>query len=174
MVDETDKKLQIFARDLQASVLAGAVGGSAAASSATQLARYAARHSAVIDLSLERHLRSNAQALWLYHGFLATQSVARSEMAAAASAGKIDRRVVGEHVVKLVDERGRLYLVVEIKGKGPVPSLIEVRGKDGLGCRVHLGNPIDGIVQQRLDPSNSDHKILSDLFRTYDTVIYLM
>lgn len=174
MPDFSDRQLEAFAAQVASRELAEAAGGSSFPVPASLLAQYAKRGDVMLDLRIEREMRENPTTRLIYSRFLTACSMASSERAAAASHGNIERRLVDGHLLRIVSERKRTYLIVELTNGARTPDFIEVRASDGRGCRVELGVPIDGIVQLRLDRNQKELHLLEKLFGLSDTEIYLI
>lgn len=141
----------------------------------SKVVAYARRTDCTADLALERSLRRNDGLRAVYRRALSGVARASSLRAAAAAEAQVARRAVGDYVLEIVREfEDMSWLVLRIpEGAAPV-TMIELRGSDGAGRRLDLGQPIDGVLQLPLDQGFAELAGIADLLSDPATEIHLL
>jgi|SRR6056297_838016 hypothetical protein len=141
---------------------------------ASQIVAYARRGDAIVDLKIERVLRSSAGARDLYSAALG-RVVRASSMSVAAAADRVTERQIGRWHLEIVEEADGLpWLVIRGPEAGDTISMMEIRRPDGTGRRLHLGTPIDKVFQVPLDPGFAEMAGLIEWLRDPSTEIHLI
>ena len=174
---EDDLHFQAFhalqaTRDVIDTVAAGA---NAAAIPASRIVAYARRADSTADLALERAFRSAPGLQLLYRRALSGVAQASSMQAAAASETQVTERMIGPHLLEILPEAdGLSWLVLRLADPAPAVTMLELRGPDGTGRRIALGEPIDGIIQVPLDEGFPELAGLAALIGDPGCELYLL
>ncbi len=130
------------------------------------------------DLAIERALRGNTNLRAAYARMITGNALAVSEVAMAASSDAFPGRLIRsaapalEHRLRVVEDRGRHFLVLELDPRaGPDESLrlSILDGETGERELVALPQPVEGAMQLRLAPDSP----LFALLRRADTLLTL-
>ena len=182
MTSEEEMHLQAFQALQAAREVAQVIeGGQPSAASgegvilASRVVTYARRADSTADLALERALRERPGLRLLYTRALSGMALAASPRAAAASEARVMQRRIGDHLLEIVPEAdGMAWLVLRLADGAPAVTMLELRGPDGTGKRLALGEPIDGVIQLPLDERFPELAGLTELIGDPGTEIYLL
>ena len=162
-------------QDLRAAARSGSDASHGRRIPASRIIAYARRANSMADLHLERAMRREPGLQALYRRALSSVACASSTRAAAASAARVTRRPVGDHIIEIVTEAdGMPWLVLRLAENSAPVTMMELRGPGGVGRRVELAEPIDGVVQLPLDPSFPELSGVAELIGDPLTEIYLL
>lgn len=111
------------------------------------------------------------KALALYRRCKQQNAVAYSLVARAASSGADQRRVVDGATIEIVFSDDVPFAVITLEDEDLQPTQLELLGTGGEMLRIDLYQPIDGIIQHRLDVS--DNAALAKLVSDPQTAFFL-
>lgn len=141
---------------------------------ASRIVAYAQRKDAILDLEVERALRSHAGARALHAGSLGRVAVA-SSLSVAAAADQVTERHIGDWHLEILQEADNApWLVIRGPEGAAGITMMELRLPDGTGRRLDIGAPIDGVFQLPLDPRFAEMVGLIEWLRDPATEIHLI
>ena len=146
--------------------------------SAQRLFNYAERGAdQPLDFDVERILRSNPKVRALYFQLKARQSIAYSELAAAASTDVFPRREIDAFEINVFEDEEHVFVVLQKRqeedGDITMPSEIEIRHENGDGGSIVLPLPVDGKQIIALSTSDDDHTKFIDALKQPTTLLFL-
>jgi hypothetical protein len=177
MIKENDAHLQAFAalQDMRLAAERGRDEPTVRSIPASRIVAYARRRDSTADLNLERSLRREPGLSILYRKALSMVAQAVSMRAIAASGSRVTHRLVGDHSLEIVSEADDMHwLVLRLAHTRAPVTMIELRGSNGEGRRVALGEPIEGVIQLPLDPAFTELTGIAELIADPATGIYLL
>ena len=141
---------------------------------ASRIVAYGRRMDSLVDLQVETELRRSAAARMLYVASL-SRVVTASSVSVAAAADRVTVRYIGEWRLEILEEAdGTSWVVIHGPDRNSRVSMIEIRRPDGVGRRLGLGTPIDGVFQLQLDPKFEELADLRAWLRDPGSEIYLI
>ncbi len=173
-VDEEHLRLFAALQDAAAISGAGTRKGREGVTPASQIVAYARRRDAVVDMSIERLIRTSPVARQIHAQALIAGALAQSPIAMAAAGGTNVVRYLGPHRVELIEDAGGEFLVIHLGPGSEQPVAIEARDPEGEGSRLVLGEPIAGILQMRLDISGPEVRAFRDALARTDSAVFLI
>ncbi|MCC5966877.1 MAG: hypothetical protein JJU24_12145 [Natronohydrobacter sp.] len=143
--------------------------------STATIVAYAVRTTALSDFRIEQAMRSAPNLRRVYHHALSQHAQAASAQALAAAEAQTELRIIGPYRLEILTEDDDMaWLVIRIPKAAPDIQFMELRGKDGTGARIALGNAVAGVIQLPLDPGFAEMESVPELLRDPATEIFLL